>query len=122
MLSLLAQIEPIQNQAIPADLTDYNQATSGASFAYYFVFIWRSLMFVGGFIVIIYFIQGAFEWMSANGEAAKIATARNKMTGAITGFIILTGVFVIIQVAESLFGIKILSPEIPTATGIPATL
>jgi hypothetical protein len=112
-------IDPIQNLAVPSPLTDYTGATDGSTATYYVVFIWRALIFIGGLAVIVYFIQGAFEWISANGEAAKISTARNKMTGALTGFIVLIGVLAIIQLLEGVFGINILNQTIPTATSIP---
>jgi hypothetical protein len=112
-------IDPIQNLAVPSPLTDYTTASDGSAAAYYLVFLWRTLIFIGGLAVIVYFLQGAFEWISANGEAAKIATARNKMTGALTGFIVLIGIFVIIQFLEGIFGINILNQEIPTATPLP---
>lgn len=109
-------IDPIVNKAIPDNLTDYATATSGAAFAYYFVFIWRALILIGGLLVIVYFIQAAFEWMSANGEASKISSARNRMTGAVAGFVVLIGVLVITQFIESAFGLNILNPTIPTAS------
>ena len=112
-------IEPIQNLAVPPQLTEYTSAADGSAAAYYIVFIWRAIIFIGGLSVLVYFIQGAFEWISANGEAAKISTARNKMTGALTGFVVLIGVFVIIQFIESIFGIIILNQTIPTATTPP---
>lgn len=113
---IYAQVAPIENKAVPANLTDYNLATSGAAFAYYFIFIWRTLILIGGLLVIVYFIQAAFEWIGAGGEAGKIATARNKMTGAVAGFVILVGVLVITQFIEGAFGLNILNPNIPTAS------
>lgn len=111
-----AQVAPIENKAVPANLTDYASATSGAAFAYYFIFIWRALILIGGLLVVVYLIQAAFEWIGAGGEAGKIATARNKMTGAVAGFVILVGVLVITQFIESAFGLNILNPAIPTAS------
>ncbi len=108
-----AEDAPIQNLAIPEKMTNYQDAKSGASFAYYLVYIWRALLFVGGIMVIIYFIIGAFDWMSAQGEASKISAARNKMSGAIAGFIILAGMFVIIEFISIVFNINILQPTIP---------
>lgn len=116
---VFAAIEPIKNNAIPANLSDYEEARSGVTFAYYLVFIWRSLIFIGGLMVIVYFIMGAFEWMSANGEGGKISSARNKMTGAITGFIVLSAMFVILEFLGNLFGLNLLNPSIPTPSGAP---
>lgn len=116
---VLAQIEPITNEAVPANLSDYNQARTGASAAFYLVFIWRALIFVGGLMVIIYFIIAAFEWISANGEASKISAARNKMTGAIAGFIVLSALFVMLEFIGNIFGLNLTNPIIPTPGGAP---
>lgn len=117
-----AAIEPIKNGAIPENLTNYAEAKSGATFAFYLVFIYRSLLFIGGLMVIIYFIMGAFEWISANGEASKISSARNKMTGAITGFIVLSAMFVILEFLGGLFGFNLLNLSIPTPDGAVPTV
>jgi len=109
-------IDPIQNLAIPSPLTNYSDAISGTTVAFYIVYIWRALIFIGGLLVLVYFIQGAFEWIGANGEASKITTARNKMTGAITGFIVLISVFAILSFIEGIFGLNILRPSLPSAT------
>jgi hypothetical protein len=112
---------PIQNFAIPENLTNYEDAKSGASLAFYMVYIWRALLFVGALMVIIYFIMGAFEWMSAQGEGSKISAARNKMTGAIAGFIVLAAMFAIIEFISAVFNINILQPSIPVPTGTTTT-
>lgn len=120
MKNLIAQIEPIQNRAIPENLSNYESARSGATFAFYLVYLWRTLIFIGGLMVIVYFIMGAFEWITANGEASKITSARNKMTGAIAGFIVLSALFVMLEMIGNLFGLNLLNPSIPTPTDAPA--
>ena len=120
MKNLIAQIEPIQNRAIPENLSNYEGARSGATFAFYLVYLWRTLIFIGGLMVIVYFIMGAFEWITANGEASKITSARNKMTGAIAGFIVLSALFVMLEMIGNLFGLNLLNPSIPTPTDAPA--
>lgn len=119
--SAAGQITPIQNQAIPANLSNYQEARTGATAAFYLVYIWRALIFVGGLMVIAYFIMGAFEWISAQGEASKITAARNKMTGAIAGFVVLSALFVILEFIGGLFGFDVLNATIPTPTSIPTT-
>ena len=112
------QIVPIRNGAVPANLTDYNEAKTGVTFAFYLVFIYRSLLFIGGLLVIGYFIMGAFEWITAQGEAGKISAARNKMTGAVMGLVVLAMVLVIFAFIQQVLGIEILTfssgPTAPT--------
>jgi hypothetical protein len=113
--SAAAAIEPVQNFAIPAPLTNYDNAKSGKTFVQYFIFIWQILIAAGGLMVVLYFLQAAFEWLGAGGEAAKITKAREKMTGAVAGFLILIAMFGILSFIETIFGINILNPVLPTA-------
>lgn len=48
------------------------------------------------FIVTWYFLWGAFDWITSEGDKQKVADARNKITQAIAGFLILILVFFIL--------------------------
>lgn len=56
--------------------------------------------------VVIYFLWGAFNWLKSGGNKEEIAGARNMITHAVIGFIILMFAFIILQfLLSSLFGI-----------------
>jgi len=63
---------------------------------------------------LVYFIWGAIEWITANGDEGKIKTARNKMTGSVTGVVILAGSFSIIAIIGTILGLDLLNPVLPT--------
>ena len=108
----------ISNPSIPSNIgNNLDGAKKGAVFVYYFILIWRVVIFVGGIMVLVIFIQAALEWIGANGETAKITTARNKITGAVMGMFILAASFVIVGFVGDLFGLSLLNPVIPTAAG-----
>lgn len=91
-----------------------NQASSGSLFVGYFINLWQAFMTVGALAVIIMFIWGAFDWITA-GEASKVAAARQKIVNAIIGLILLVASFVIINFIGFLFfgdNFNILSPQI----------
>ncbi len=79
------------------------EASSGSTFLNYFITIWQAIIFVGGLAVLVYFLWGSIQWIVAGGDSSKISAARDKMTQAIIGMIILVGSFVIIEWVSSVF-------------------
>lgn len=56
--------------------------------------------------VIIYFLIGAFKWVSSGGDKEAVSSAQRMITHAVIGFIILMFTFLILQfLLSSLFGI-----------------
>lgn len=100
------------------------QATSGGLFVRYFITLWSAFITVGGLAVILMFLWGALDWITAGGESSKVATARQKIINAIIGLIILVASFVIINFMGFLFfgdNFNILSPAIPDPADITNT-
>jgi hypothetical protein len=93
----------ITNPAIGALGANTADTASGAQFVGIFVGIWRSITIVGALAVIIYFIWGSVDWITAGGEAGKIQKARDKMVNAVIGLILLVSSFVIIGFISQLF-------------------
>lgn len=59
-------------------------------------------------IVTLYFLWGAWDWLVSEGDKQKVADARNKITQAIVGFLILILVFFILPfVLFKLFGVNL---------------
>lgn len=112
----------ITNPAIPGMLGGENGATardaeSGYLFALYFLRVWNTLSAVGAFLVIIYFIWAAFDWLTSAGEKGKLESARNKMIQSVIGLIILVSLYTIIGLISDLFfgtEFDILSPTFIT--------
>lgn len=108
----------ITNPALPENLGgDPVAAASGATFTGYIVTIWQALIFVGALLVLLFFIWGAIEWISAGGDQSKIGKARDKMTQAVIGMILLVGTFAIVGLISQLFfpGFNLLQLTIPSA-------
>lgn len=63
---------------------------------------------IATFIVTWYFLWGAWDWIISEGDKQKVADARNKITQAIAGFLILILVFFILPfVLYKLFDLKL---------------
>jgi hypothetical protein len=116
MLTSLLQVQfNITQQAADQDLP-FAQTGEGAS--QFFSTIVSALMAIALILVLLFLIWGAFDWLNSSGEKGKIDSARNKMTGAITGLFILASVFAIFAFLQSVFGIEILRIVLETPAGV----
>ena len=82
-----------------------------------------SLMFV------VYFILGAFEWISSGGDKGKLEKARNRMMYGVLGMIIIVGAYSLLGLLSGIIGIDFLNPAeqirnivAPLTTGPPPGL
>lgn len=66
-------------------------------------------MVIGALLVFGYLIWGAIEWITASGDSGKIQKARDKMTQAIIGLIVLASTLAIFSVVQSFLGIRIIN-------------
>lgn len=99
--SALAQIT---NPALGEQLGgDYLAAEKGTTFTTYFVQLWQAFITVGGVAVLLFFIWGAIDWITAAGDSGKIEKARSKITQSIIGMVILAGSFAIIGFLSTIF-------------------
>lgn len=94
----------ITNPAISEELgTDSLKAASGRTFAEYFSYLWNALITVGGITVLIYFLWGAMEWISAGGDSGKLEKARLRILHSFIGMLILVSSFTIIAFLGQIF-------------------
>jgi len=94
----------IVNPGIGASLGgNVAEAQSGVIFSRYFISIWRGVITVGGVLLLVYFLWGAVEWITAGGDSGKITKARDRLTQSMIGFIILVSAAVIIAFLGKVF-------------------
>jgi len=114
--SLLAIELDLKGQAVTQELP-FAQAGEGG-FALFFSNILTALMTIAALAVFIFLIWGAFDYINSGGEKGKIESARNKMTGAVMGLVVLAMVLVIFAFIQQVLGIEILTfssgPTAPT--------
>ncbi|PIY80947.1 MAG: hypothetical protein COY80_00045 [Candidatus Pacebacteria bacterium CG_4_10_14_0_8_um_filter_42_14] len=118
-LSITTVFAEIQNKTIGILGDDSAKAASGVTFTYYFIVLWRSAITIGGLAVIILFLQGGIEWITAGGDSGKIESARNRLTQSAIGLFILVSSFTIIAYVSQLFfgtNFTILNLTFPSAT------
>lgn len=94
---------PALNETLGGTANNAATAEDGTVFVTYFIVLWRGVIAVGSLLVLVYFMWGAIEWITAAGEAGKITKARDKITQAVIGLIMLISAFAIIGFLSSLF-------------------
>lgn len=75
----------------------------GSKFIGYAVYLWKVSVNLGAMAVIVYFIWGAFEWITAGSDSKKTETARTRMTNAIVGLIVLVSAFTLLSFISKVF-------------------
>jgi hypothetical protein len=59
-------------------------------------------------------IIGGLKWILSGGDKAQTESARNQITAALIGLVIVFGAFAIAQVVTALFGINIFDLSLPS--------
>ena len=112
--SVLAQQGPIN---IPGEVT----TLPSFSVAAFVTNIIRLIIIIAFVVAFVFLLIGGIRWIIAGGETKAVEGARNMVTGALVGLIIVLAAFAIIRLIEFFFNVKIISgeitlPQIPTGT------
>jgi len=68
------------------------------------------LTIVGGIALILYFVLGALNWISAAGDTGKIEKAREQMVQAVSGMVLLIAAYGLIGLIGTILGVHLLNP------------
>ena len=67
------------------------------------------IFFAAGLLAFLYLLIGGLQWITSGGDQKAAAAARDRITAALVGLIIIVAAFAITLVLERVFGIRILS-------------
>jgi hypothetical protein len=71
--------------------------------------ILAAVMVVSLLLVLYFLVVGAIEWITAAGDKGKIDSARNKMTNAVIGIIVLSSVTALFAAVQYFLGVNVLT-------------
>ncbi|HPS40563.1 MAG TPA: hypothetical protein PLQ50_00995 [Candidatus Woesebacteria bacterium] len=71
--------------------------SDGSKLTEYLVYIWQVAINLGAIVVIVFFIWGAFEWLTAGSDSKKTESAQKRITNAVIGLVILVSLFTILS-------------------------
>jgi len=86
----------------------YHNSSDGG-FGIFFGSMMRAAMTVAAILVFAFLIWGAIEWITSAGDKGKMESARNKISNAIVGLVILAAVTAIFLVLQQFLGIEVLT-------------
>lgn len=82
--------------------------------AYILATLLRLSLVAAGILLLFYLIMGGIQWLTSGGEKTAVAAARDKITNAFIGLIIIVLVIVVINLINIIFDLDILRPTLPT--------
>ena len=94
---LKTQAQAALENPVIGDLGTVEGAKDGSKFIDYVVYLWKVAINLGALAVIVYFLLGAFEWITSAGDSGKLEKARAKIMNAVIGLVILVSSFVILN-------------------------
>lgn len=91
---------------------------SESTFAEWLSRIAGAVMVVAVLMLLIYLLWGGISWISAGGESSKVQAARDRMTQAVIGIIVLAASTAIFMLVQNFLGVEILNFTGGTASGV----
>lgn len=64
----------------------------------------RFVLVIAALLVFMYLIWGGIEWITSGGDKGKTESARNKITAAVIGLIVVAAAYAILQLALTFLG------------------
>ena len=64
------------------------------------------VLVIAAILVFAYLIWGGLEWITSGGDKSKTESARNKITAAIVGLVVLVASYAILQLVLQILGIQ----------------
>jgi hypothetical protein len=102
----------ITNPSIPASLGD-NGGNGGLIVGTLVGNIVGAIMILAFLLALFYLITGGISWLTSGGDKAQLEQARNKLTHAIIGLIIIASVWAIMNIVGPFLGISFPNLTIP---------
>jgi len=87
--------------------TDFGQLING---------VLSFVMVIAALLVFLYLIWGGIEWITSGGDKGKTETARNKITSAVIGLIVVAASYAILTLALNFLGFSDLNEVFNTRT------
>jgi cytochrome bd-type quinol oxidase subunit 2 len=74
-------------------------------------------LIVAGIVFLFMLILGGIRWIMSGGDKAQTETARNQITAALIGLVVVFAAYAIATLVANIFGVDILDFEVPTIPG-----
>lgn len=102
----------LRNPAVPGAASSQAAAYSGSLIGRMINNTLLFVMVIATLLVLLNFVEAAINWISAGGDTSKVQKARDKITQAVIGLIILSATVVIWQIVKTFLGIQLNFPTL----------
>jgi uncharacterized membrane protein len=109
MTKQIAATLDIAESAVSQGLPGATSADPQENFGNMLGSIMSGIMVIGALLVLLYLIWGGIEWITSGGDKGKTEAARNKITQAIIGLIVLAASTAIFMMLQTILDICIIS-------------
>ena len=75
----------------------------------------RLILVVAALVFFFILVIGGIRWIASGGDKAQTEAARNQITAALVGLVIVFAAWAIVQLINTFFGINIFELTLPTA-------
>ena len=100
----------IQNRAIIPEFG--SNLDGGAALGLLMARLFRTFIIIGALALLLYLVWGGLSWITAGGDEKKLEDARNRITNAIIGMIVLVATAAIAAFVGNAVGIDVLNPTL----------
>ena len=83
------------------------ESLAGSSMTQLIITLIEGAILVGALILLVYLILGAINWITSGGDKGKVESARNKITQALIGFVILVFVYTLYTFILNVLGVDL---------------
>ena len=67
------------------------------------------VMLAGALLCLFFLMMGAIEWITSGGDSGKVEGARNKITNAVVGLLVLSATLAIFSLVQNFLGIQFIN-------------
>jgi len=106
-VKVLAQTVPIE---APTTFTALGKITAGSLVSG----LVQLGLIIAGLVFFFILVIGGIRWILSGGDKAGTETARNQITAALVGLVIVFSAYAIVQLIQTFFGTNILNFTLPT--------
>lgn len=79
------------------------------------------IIILSSILLFLYLVLGGLQWLTSGGDKIAAQAARDRITAALTGLVIVLAAFALVRILEAAFGIRVLSgitvPTVPSPFG-----
>lgn len=74
------------------------------------------LFFIAALLAFVFIVIGGIQWITAGGDKVAASSARDRITAAVVGLLIVVAAFAVTVIISAVFGINLFSFTFPGAT------